>query len=235
MSRRLIRGLARLGRALLPPACVACGGEGADGLDLCTDCRAALPWNTHACRRCALPLAGTGTQRECGLCQLAPPPLARVHCAWHYAFPLDRLVPRLKFHGDLAAGEVLAALAAWSLDPDARPTALVPVPLHPARLRQRGYDQALEIARAFARHGGPPVRADALRRVRATAAQTTLDAAARRANLGGAFALRPGVALPSHVALVDDVMTTGATLHECARVLLAAGVARVDAWCLARA
>jgi ComF family protein len=220
---------------MLPPTCVVCGGDGAEGLDLCGLCRAALPWNTPACRRCGLPLAGEGAQRVCGLCQLAPPPLARVQCPLHYAFPVDRLLPRLKFHGDLAAGELLVTLAAWALDPEDRPAALVPVPLHPSRLRQRGYDQALEIARAFARQGGPPVRADALRRVRATAAQTTLDARARRANLGGAFAVRAGIALPAHVALVDDVMTTGATLHECARVLLAAGVARVDAWCLARA
>jgi ComF family protein len=235
MKTLFARGLTRLGQIALSQICAVCGGAGADGLALCVACRAALPWNAPACRRCGLPLAGDGTQAVCGLCQLAPPPLARVQCPLHYSFPVDRLVPRFKFHGDLAAGELLATLAAWALDPDDRPAALVPVPLHPARLRQRGYDQALEVARAFARHGGPPVRADALRRVRPTAAQTTLDAAARRANLGGAFALRPGAALPAHVALVDDVMTTGATLHECARVLLAAGVARVDAWCLARA
>ena len=130
---------------------------------------------------------------------------------------------------------VLATLAHWTLDPQDRPQALVPVPLHPARLRQRGYDQALELARRLARLGGLPVRADALRRVRATAAQTRLDAAARQRNLQAAFAVRAGVTLPAHVALVDDVMTTGATLHACARVLLAAGVRRVDAWCIARA
>ena len=235
MKAAIARGLMRLGQIALSQICAVCGGEGADGIDLCTHCRAALPWNAPACRRCALPLAGARGQDECGLCQLVPPPLARVQCPLHYAFPVDRLVPRLKFHGDLAAGELLATLAAWALDPDDRPGALVPVPLHPSRLRQRGYDQALEIARAFARHGGLPVRSDALRRVRATAAQTTLDAAARRANLGGAFVLRPGAGLPAHVALVDDVMTTGATLHECARVLRSGGVARVDAWCLARA
>jgi ComF family protein len=229
---RAFRG--RLGRALLPPTCVVCGGEGED-LDLCAACRAALPWNRHACRRCALPLAGDGTQAVCGLCRLAPPPLERVQCPLHYAFPVDRLLPRLKFHGDLAAGAVLATVAAWALDPEDPPAALVPVPLHAARLRQRGYDQALEIARALSRQCGPPVRADALRRVRATAAQSRLDARARRGNLQDAFSLRPGVRLPAHVALVDDVMTTGATLHACARALREGGVERVDAWCLARA
>ena len=224
---------AAAGRALLPPTCVVCGGFGGDGLDLCADCRADLPWNQDACRRCGLPLAGP--EPVCGLCRLAPPPLQRVQCALRYEFPVDRLLPRLKFHGDLAAGAVLATLAHWTLDPQDRPQALVPVPLHPARLRQRGYDQALELARRLARLGGLPVRADALRRVPATAAQTRLDAAARQRNLQAAFAVRAGVTLPAHVALVDDVMTTGATLHACARVLLAAGVRRVDAWCIARA
>jgi ComF family protein len=223
----------QLGHALLPPTCVVCGGDGADGLDLCAECRAGLPWNADACQRCGLPLAGP--EPVCGLCRLVPPPLARVQCALRYEFPVDRLLPRLKFHGDLAAGAVLATLTSWALDPEDRPQALVPVPLHPARLRQRGYDQALELARGLARRGGPPVRAELLRRVRATAAQSRLDARARQGNLRDAFALRSGVAVPAHVALVDDVMTTGATLHECARVLRAGGVQRVDAWCVARA
>ena len=225
--------MARLGRALLPPTCVVCAGPGADGLDLCALCRAALPWNQHACARCALPLAGP--EATCGLCRLAPPPLHHVHCALHYAFPVDRLLPRLKFHGDLAAGAVLAQLLHWTLDPEQRPQALVPVPLHPRRLRQRGYDQALELARGLARLGAPPVRADALQRLRATQAQTRLDARARRRNLDGAFRVRPGAGLPAHVALVDDVMTTGATLYACTQALHAAGVQRVDAWCVARA
>jgi ComF family protein len=233
MPGSLRRRLSRLGQALLPPTCVVCGGEGDGGLDLCALCRAALPWNEHACPRCGLALAGA--EPVCGMCRLAPPPLQRVQCALHYQFPIDRLLPRLKFHGDLAAGAVLAQLTHWALDPQDPPQALVPVPLHPARLRQRGYDQALEIARVLARLGAPPVCARALHRVRATTAQTRLDARARQHNLQDAFAVRSGVALPAHVALVDDVMTTGATLHACARVLLAAGVRRVDAWCVARA
>lgn len=232
LPSRWNRALRHAGHTLLPPRCVVCAGVG-DGLDLCAPCRAALPWNEGGCPSCGLPLADDGD--ACGACRLRPPRLTRVQCPLRYAFPVDRLVPRFKFHGDLAAGEVLATLMHWGLDPAQRPQALVPVPLHRGRLRERGYDQALELARALARRGGPPVRADALRRLRATAAQSRLGARARRGNLQGAFALHRGHGLPAHVALVDDVMTTGATLHECAGVLLAAGVRRVDAWCIARA
>jgi ComF family protein len=164
-----------------------------------------------------------------------PPPWALAQSALRYAFPVDRLLPRFKFHGDLAAGQALATLLQWSLDPAESPEALVPVPLHAHRLRDRGYDQALELARALSRDGGPPLLAERLRRVRITAPQSELGAAARRDNVFGAFALHGDGALPQHVALVDDVLTTGATVGECARVLLAAGVRRVDVWTVARA
>lgn len=223
-----------LGRLLLPARCLLCGAPGCEQLDLCRPCRNELPWNTGACRRCGLPWEGGGEQ-DCGACRLLPPPFARVQSPFCYRYPIDRLLPRFKFHGDLAAGALLATLMAWTLDPDQRPQALVPVPLHQNRLRLRGYDQALELARSLARAGAPPVLADALRRQRPTSAQSQLGAEARRGNVRAAFALRKGPRLPAHVALVDDVMTTGATASECARVLLAGGVQRVDVWTIARA
>jgi ComF family protein len=112
---------------------------------------------------------------------------------------------------------------------------ILPVPLHRARLRQRGFNQALELARPLGRSLGVPVRHGLLLRARATAAQSELDAAARRRNVRGAFAVHAGAALPSHVAVLDDVMTTGATLAECVRALKRAGAQRVDVWALARA
>ena len=125
----------------------------------------------------------------------------------------------------------------WTREPCPleRPELLLTVPLHRQRLRQRGYNQALELARPLARALAVPLRHDVLQRQRATDAQTELDAVARRRNVRGAFAVREGVVLPAHVAVLDDVMTTGATLAECARVLKHAGVQRVDAWALARA
>ncbi len=111
----------------------------------------------------------------------------------------------------------------------------MPVPLHRSRLRERGYNQALELARPLARRLGVPLRHDLLIRTKSTAAQSELDAPTRRRNVRGAFGLRAEAPLPAHVAVLDDVMTTGATLAECARVLKRAGVARVDVWALARA
>ena len=144
---------------------------------------------------------------------------------------------RLKFGRSLAAGRVLSQLwiDALSESPPARPDLLIPVPLHASRLRERGYNQALELARPLAQALTIPLRHDVLLRTRATLAQANLDAKARRKNLRGAFAIVENAALPQHVVIVDDVMTTGATLRECARVLLRAGVSRVDVWALARA
>lgn len=115
-----------------------------------------------------------------------------------------------------------------------RPDAIVPVPLHRSRLRQRGYDQALELARPLASALEIPLLDTALFRALATHPQSRLDAADRRYNLEDAFDVRPGIDLPAHLVLVDDVMTTGATLHSAARTLYRAGAVRVDAWVAAR-
>lgn len=226
--------LHRFSRILLAPRCLACGEAGHDGLDLCRTCHAQLPWNPLACRQCGIAMPDARWPR-CGACLLDPPPFTHAFCPLHYQFPIDRLLPRFKFHGDLAAGALLATLMQWPIDPDDLPGALVPVPLHRSRLRTRGYDQALELARALGRGLRLPLCADALLRRRATQAQTELGAIERKHNVRDAFFLRPAARLPAHLALVDDVMTTGATLAECARVLLAGGVQRVDAWTIARA
>lgn len=230
------RWLARLDALLIPPRCLVCDEPGWADHDLCQACAAALPWNRHACCRCALPLAADDNA-PCGRCLRRAPPFERTRAPFTYGFPLDRLLPRLKFHGDLASARLLAELFVAALPPDWRehgPQALLPVPLHRARLRQRGYDQALELARLIAARTGLPLLASALQRTRATVAQTELGAGARRRNVRGAFVLR-AMALPPRVALLDDVMTTGATLGECARVLRAAGCTQVEAWCIARA
>ncbi|MGO1893618.1 MAG: double zinc ribbon domain-containing protein [Luteimonas sp.] len=224
-------------RLLWPGRCLACSEDAGEAIDLCPTCLDGLPWLGPACSHCALPLPGV--QRPgasaCGACLANPPPLAEVHAACLYAAPLDRLLPRFKFHHDLAAGRLLAQLMAEHCAALPKPDALVPIPLHRARLRQRGYDQALELARPLAGVLDIALRPELLRRVRATAQQSRLDAAARARNLRRAFQARIPAEAPAHVVLIDDVMTTGATLHAAAHALRSAGVQRVDAWVCARA
>ena len=194
------------------PRCLGCGEAARPALDLCPQCLAGLPW----CRPAATPAAA---------------PLQAVVAAFVYAPPVDHWVLRLKFHRDLAAGRLLSLLMLEACADAMRPAALVPIPLHRARLRQRGYGQALELARPLARRLLIPLQANLLQRARNTAPQSRQQHASERlANLRGAFAAVRGAAMPAHVALVDDVMTTGATLRAAAQALHDAGVRRVDAW-----
>jgi ComF family protein len=235
-TRVLVDGWRGLQFALLPPHCLLCHQRSDSARDLCSACRADLVRNRSACPRCALPLSSPAPL--CGECLRDAPPFARACAPFVYANPLDRLETSFKFGRSLAAGRVLSELWLQALresPPPSLPDALVPVPLHRDRLRERGYNQALELARPLARELGVDLRHDILLRARATSAQSDLDADARRRNLRGAFAVIDGVALPAHVAVVDDVMTTGTTLRECAHVLARAGVTRVDVWALARA
>ncbi|MDQ2702885.1 MAG: ComF family protein [Pseudomonadota bacterium] len=194
------------------PRCLGCGEPGQAAQDLCPDCRAQLPWSRPAARPAA-------------------PPLQSVLVPFVYAPPLDHWLPRFKFHRDLAAGRLLSQLMLEACAAADRPEALLPIPLHRARLRQRGYDQALELAWPIARALRIPLHPGLLQRARNTAPQSRqLHASERHHNLRGAFVATTDTTMPAHVALVDDVMTTGATLHAAADALHRAGVQRVDAW-----
>jgi ComF family protein len=225
----------RVLRVLLPLRCLLCGGRGANGRDLCEGCARDIAPNDVCCPRCALPLKTPAPL--CGECIEREPPFASAWVPFRYAHPLDLLEARFKFRGDLAAGRVLAELMIERarIDVPPRPDLVVAVPLHVARLRERGYNQAFELAKPLARALDVSIDRDLLVRTRATPAQSGLDAASRHRNVRSAFAVSATKGLPAHVALVDDVMTTGATLRECARVLRRAGVVRVDVWALARA
>ncbi|BAV95768.1 competence protein F [Lysobacter enzymogenes] len=195
----------------------------------------AIPANvaTHEDQAAPVPLAPPD---RCGACRARASPLREVRAASLYRAPLDRLLPRFKFHHDLAAGRLLATTMAAAFAPLAGRGAatLIPVPLHRSRLRQRGYDQALELARPLSRRLGLPLRANGLHRARDTPPQSRLDAAQRRRNLRDAFAWTADAPPPAHAILIDDVMTTGATLHAAAQALQRAGAQRVDAWVCAR-
>jgi ComF family protein len=239
MTVKIVDGFwSRLQSVVLPPHCLLCADDGDTGRDLCAPCAASLQRNQTCCPRCALPLQTAAP--ACGECLQHAPPFDAAFAPFLYVHPLDLLMTRLKFGRSLAAGRVLSGLwseAAMGLSPEL-PALFVPVPLHPSRLRERGYNQALELLRPLAASLGIPLAESLLARVRATPAQANLDATARRQNLRGAFELSAPALRGTdyaHIALVDDVMTTGATVRECARVLKRAGVARVDVWAFARA
>lgn len=219
---------------LYPPHCRLCGDRGAPGLDLCAACLAGLPYLGPGCRQCASPLAADGLY--CGDCLRQSPAFDRVLAPLRYTEPVDALIQALKFSGSLAAGRLLGELLLRHLLPRQAPLPqlLLPVPLHPQRLRQRGYNQAVELARPLSAALAIPMATALLRRSRATRVQSELPAAARRANVRQAFSLGAR-RLPRHVAIVDDVMTTGHTVNEIARLLRRAGARRVEVWVVARA
>jgi len=194
---------------IFPPVCRLCGNPGLPELDLCLLCHRALP-----CRP-SPKLFGDGL----------------VLAGFDYGNPVDGLIRHFKFQAQLGAGRLLARLCEPAFE-DSRPMALVPVPLHIRRLRQRGFNQSLELARYWGRRRGLPVQPSALIRHRDTAMQSTLTSPEREPNVRGAF--RAVMPLPRHVALIEDVFTTGATCRAAREALFAAGVQQVDVWCLAR-
>lgn len=216
----------RLASLLFGGSCFLCRGAAAHLL--CPACIADLPQLAPPlCPRCALPSPGGAA---CGRCLAEPPHYDATVAALAYAFPADALVHALKFRGELALAPLLATLLRERVPAQERVDLCIPVPLSPERLRTRGYNQAAEIAR-HVRRGRLLVAA--CERSRDTAPQLELPFAARRRNVKGCFAVRAGVE-GAAVAVVDDVMTTGATLDEMARTLKAAGAARVVNWVVAR-
>ena len=220
---------------LLPQPCLACALPGQQGL--CARCAAELPWNRHACRRCALPLPSADRDGLCGRCLRRPPPAHSARALLRYAEPVDRWISALKFGRRLAAGHLLSRLLQSRLDalwPDSGVDAVLVVPLHRRRLRQRGFNQVLELLRPLQQELRAPLRLACLQRVRDTPQQTGLDAAHRRRNLRGAFRADPAVR-GQRLLLVDDVITTGSTVNEAARCLLRAGASEVHVLGWARA
>lgn len=229
---------------LLPPRCIACGGSGGTqlnpqqwSLDLCTACHEQLPVNRHACQCCGLPLPSTQCKLICGSCLKRPPPYQLSFCAYEYAYPIEHLIRRLKYGGAMAQARVLSCLLAQYLRDQHRsawPECFIPVPLHPARYRARGYNQVIELGRFLERELKITMRTDLLVRSRHTPEQAGLSRRERRRNLRRAF-ITTTVALPKHIALLDDVITTGSTVNELARTLKKAGVETIEVWGMARA
>ncbi len=221
---------------LLPPTCVLCGAPGADGLDLCAGCFSDLPMNLGACPRCAMPLPKPSDGAVCATCLRHPPPQHASHVPFLYQAAIPNLVRGAKFHGRLNLARLLGLCLARSLDQVGapRPEIVIPVPLHPQRWRERGYNQAQEMARALSTELAIPVDSKTCVRLHANRPQVGLDREERRLNVSGAFGATR-IILAKHIAVLDDVVTTGSTASEVAQVLIQAGAQRVDLWGVARA
>lgn len=231
----MLNAFDRLRRTWLAPNCLLCDAVSDNTLSLCVACQQDLPWLLHCCQHCALPLEDK-QKVVCLQCQIEPPIFDEAVCALHYSTPVDSLIKRMKFGHQLSCARVLAALLAQHLTQQdiTSVDAILPVPLHKSRLRQRGFNQALELAKDLRKVHDIPLLGS-VRRVVNTKAQTLVKGEDRAMNLSGAFSLTSGAELPKHVVILDDVITTGSTSNELARLLKEAGVEKVTVWAVARA
>lgn len=236
--------LSQLVDGLFPFRCVLCDLPSHRSLPLCNPCQAELPYNRNPCPVCALPqpLVQDESQEKCGACLKRAPTYTHCLAPLLYADPVARFIQDLKYRQDMTMLPLLTELMATpvqqALATGSRPDYLLPMPLHWRRLWGRGYNQAERLAFSLSRH--PALRPWALRverrlchRARATAPQQGLDRTQRHRNLLGAFAASPRVE-GLHIAVIDDVVTTGASVEILAQALVDGGARRVDIWCCAR-
>lgn len=229
---------------LFPGVCVLCRRRSRRDIGLCVECEQAFAINSDACPRCAEPLAAAPTvevdspeERICGACLSSPPPWKRTVAPFTYTPPLSRILSSLKTGNGLLEARILGALLAPFVRAcyvgERLPAALVPMPMTRRRRWQRGFNQAELLATVVARALGLPHVRGCLVRTKDAPPQRSLSRSARLRNVRGAFEVKhspPG----RHVALVDDVTTTGATVRAAARALLQGGAARVDVWTVAK-
>lgn len=218
--------------------CVACLSR-IHGHGLCQGCLADLPDNACACRQCALPLPDLPLRTACcGECLADPPLFDRVIAPWRYQFPVNRLISRYKYRRQRTLGMPLIRGLAETLSaeleahPERRPDLLIPSPMHAAKQRRRQFNQAEDIAEQISRALAIPWTVTRVTRAHPGVAQSGLDRRARLVNLRTAFTVTGPV--PARVAIVDDVVTTGATARALAKVLRQAGAEQVQVWALAR-
>ena len=211
--------------------CLLCDAPGGTIVNLCDACARELPTLPNPCVVCganAVPRTGL-----CPACTTRRPPVDRTVCALAYSSPVDYLVGRLKFHRDLRVVPALAGLLLRSVTPGTGADWLAPVPITATRLRKRGFNQALEIARVVSNGTGVRITRVVRRRRGADTPQSSLrDTSARRANVADTFQARASIS--GRVAIVDDVVTTGATVNAIARCLKGAGASQVEVWAVAR-
>ena len=219
---------------LLPPTCILCAHAGWRGLDLCANCYKELPRNNQCCSRCAGELNNTTTLCLCGDCLSHPPAFDNTHAPLIYQAEIRYLILGLKTNAQYQNARLLGALLAERSIQTQLPDRIIPVPLHSSRYKERGFNQSIEIARAVGKVLQIPVDVSSCIRHRDTPHQTSLTAKQRRTNIKNAFTVLKSIQ-GLHIAIIDDVMTTGSTVRELASSLKIAGASRVDVWVCARA
>lgn len=226
--------LQKLQSVCFQPDCRLCKAPVKNDIGLCQACKLDLPWLFQACHYCAIPLPGNSRVAVCADCQKQAPPLDRCSALFAWTAPISGWVQALKFQQQLEIARLLGCLLAeqYSDQPMNPEHTIIPVPIHRKRLSERGYNQALEIARPL-QALGYSVRTDICTRKQPTSAQSRLSAHHRQQNIRGAFSVDKPIKKQKFI-LIDDVMTTGATLFELARLLKQAGAAHVEAWVIAR-
>jgi ComF family protein len=220
--------------------CLLCSTTTTDPSMLCMGCLADLPWNRHRCKCCALPLPyQSELELLCGECLQTPAPFARILCPFRYEFPIDRALHQFKYQGkrywQRSFVTLMEAFVQFHYtNTTARlPDVLVPVPMHTDKSRKRGFNQAELLAHGLACRLGVPIDKSWLHKIRDTESQAELNKEGRLKNLRGAFVAK-GERHYRHVALIDDVVTTRATVETIARLLHEQGVGTLEVWCLAR-
>lgn len=220
---------------LYPAVCTLCGDRGMQELDLCAPCRDKLPRNLHPCRRCAMQLPTGNNSDLCGRCSKHAPLFQSLYAPFLYQTPVDRLIQSFKFQQRLPNGRLLGKLLAeYLIEQNYKtPQLILPVPLHKQQLRERGFNQSAELARQLASELGLDWSTRLLHKARHTQPQHGLSRQHRMQNLKRCFQFQNSRAL-THVAIVDDVVTTGSTANEITRTLNEQGVEYVQVWALAR-
>lgn len=230
-------------RCALPSTCIVCGQVAKCDYSICDECRSELPKLSDCCRCCGTELNG-GLSKDscCAHCHLSPPSFASCTAVFPYVSPINKLVAGFKFSARFDIGYSLSRVLASAFNAHyfgiAKPELLLPVPLHKSRLGSRGFNQASEICEVLSKYCGVSSSHSVLTKIRNTEPQTSMSsAAARKANLLEAFAVNNpnGLDGVTHIALVDDVVTTMATTEAISRILHKQQDCRIDVWCLARA
>ncbi len=225
---------------LLPSSCVLCDCSVSRVISLCKSCEGDLPILVNACKTCGLPLDVENKNNiVCGHCLQTSTSVDYTLCLYHYQAPLDYLITALKYKQQLSHAAILGDLLLRRLQQqitEELPDCIIPVPLHKKRLIKRGFNQSLEIARPVAKKLNIQIDVKSVRRKKLTLAQADLSAAQRKKNVKDCFEIQSKEKMIySHVVIIDDVVTTGSTINELAKLLKQSGVKKVGVWSLTRA